>query len=176
MTALEVFVGSNGAMTRAFYAELEKLGPAGIVALNLFRAQKCSDRAKVYRGRGYKDAAYDRKSWSMGNLCAALAEHSEALGIRWGWGTDARLPYTPHVLYIDLPPGQVSFHSPERMAGPDYPGKWDEMPGWSRGRIICFCEVVREGRYSVPRDAGVVEGRDGSNGGGPNHEHCAGER
>lgn len=65
MKALEVFNGSEGAITRAYYAALEQRGAAGIVAVNLFRAQKCSTRAKKYRGgiRGvgsYRGMAYDK--------------------------------------------------------------------------------------------------------------------
>jgi hypothetical protein len=70
--AAEVYAGSNGEVTRAYYAELERRGPLGMVAMNLFRAQKCSARAKVYRGRGFKRDAYDRKNWSLGLLCTYL--------------------------------------------------------------------------------------------------------
>jgi hypothetical protein len=43
-----IYHGSNGALTVDLYARLEALGPAGIVAMNLFRAAKASERAKVY--------------------------------------------------------------------------------------------------------------------------------
>ena len=45
-----IYEGSNGDATRALYEHLQTLGPAGVIALNLFRAQKCSTRAKLYRG------------------------------------------------------------------------------------------------------------------------------
>src|SRR5207253_3086437 len=110
------------------YAELEKRGPAGLVAVNLFRAQKCSTRAKVYRGRSYRDMAYDRKSWSMGNLVEILKLHGAALAIAFGWRADPLTPFgdaPSWVLYIDLPQGQVSFHSPSRGEGPEYICAWD---------------------------------------------------
>lgn len=50
MDAITVFEGSDGELTKTYYAELSKRGPIGEVAMNLFRAQKCSERAKVYRG------------------------------------------------------------------------------------------------------------------------------
>src|SRR5947209_6450005 len=74
--AIDVYAGSDGEVTKAYYAELEKLGPVGLIALNLFRAQKCSTRAKLYRGgdfRGrFRDQAYERKNWSVANLSAIL--------------------------------------------------------------------------------------------------------
>ena len=143
MKAIDVYKGSDGAVTKAYYAELEKHGPAGLIAMNLFRAQKCSERAKVYKGRVYKDAAYDRKNWSMQNLVNALVEHGAALGIRWGWGLDGQeTDFAPWVLYIDLPQGQVSFHSTRFHEGPSYAGKWDGATGASPLRIVCFCDAV----------------------------------
>ena len=149
MKALEVFNGSEGALTRAYYAALEQHGAAGIVAVNLFRAQKCSTRAKKYRGgiRGigsYRGMAYDRKAWSMANLCTALAKHGEALGIVYGWKRDPLAFTNPWVLYVDLPNGQVSFHSPTRGDGPDYAGDWDAMRA-SEERILAFCDGVMHG-------------------------------
>ena len=40
-----VYDGSNGDATRALYAKLEKVGPLGVVALNLFRALKTSSKS-----------------------------------------------------------------------------------------------------------------------------------
>ncbi len=147
MKAIEVYNGSDGEVTKAFYAELEKLGVIGIVALNLFRAQKCSERVKKYRGGNghgrYKDQAYERKSWSMGLLCKALQDHGKVLGITWGWGLDGSQDnFAPWVLYVDLPQGQVSFHALSRGAGPDYDGKWDGSVGSSPVRIIGFCDRI----------------------------------
>lgn len=132
---IAVYTGSDGARTAALYAELEALGPIGIIAVNLFRAQKASERAKVYRGGGFRGKAYDKKQWSMDNAAKALREHAGAAGIGWGWGLDLKQPVHRHVLYIDLPTGQVSFHSGARGAGPDYPGEWDGRPGQSADRV-----------------------------------------
>ena len=117
---IAVYQGSDGDATKALYAQLEQLGPIGAIALNLFRAQKNSERAKKYRGgnsRGrYRDQAYDRKAWAMGNLAQALTAHAQSIALSWGWGIDAEQAYHTVVLYIDLPTGQVSFHTDRRQA------------------------------------------------------------
>jgi hypothetical protein len=151
-SALEVYAGSDGALTTRYYAELSQRGPIGLIALNLFRAQKCSTRAKKYRGgiRGhgsYKSMAYDRKSWSMGNLSDALIVHASKLGMRWGWKEDPSTPFgeqSSYVLYVDLPQGQVSFHSPTRGKGPEYPAEFDGEHK-SEERILAFCDSVHSG-------------------------------
>jgi hypothetical protein len=134
---LRIYRGSDGEATRALYDCLGKLGAEGEVAVNLFRACKSSERAKVYRGgrNGYRGAAYDRKQWSMDNLAKILVEHAEALGLRWGWGCDAAQDFHRDVLYVDLPTGQVSFHTAGRGVGPDYPDQWDGRRGQSADRI-----------------------------------------
>lgn len=141
---IRIYQGSNGDATKALYAELEKLGPVGLIALNLFRACKASERAKVYRRRNYKGAAYDKKEWSMGNLCDTLEHCAEADGIRWGWRADVGTPGFPNVLYVDLPTGQVSFHTAVRGAGPDYHGEWDGQRGVAPNRICRWCAKLLE--------------------------------
>jgi hypothetical protein len=133
-----IYDGSDGDATRALYAELEALGPAGIVALNLVRAQKSSSRAKVYRGGGYRGMAYDRKEWAMANICSTLGAHGAALGIAWGWGEDEKQGFHKHVLYVDLPTGQASFHCAARGDGPRYNGAWDGIPNASAQRILSW--------------------------------------
>jgi hypothetical protein len=139
---LGIYQGSNGDATRMLYRDLEALGAPGFIALNLFRACKCSERAKTYRvGRGYRTEAYARKDWSIRNLVEALQAHdAEALlGIRWGWAIDAelqgRLDPHHHILYLELPTGQVSFHTGARGAGPDFSGEWDGQRGVAGERI-----------------------------------------
>jgi hypothetical protein len=149
-----IYQGSDGDATRALYARLEALGPAGACAVNLFRAQKSSERAKVYRGgaRGkgsYRGMAYDRKQWAIDNLGAALTEHAEALGIGWGWGLDKAQPVHCWVIYIDLPTGQVSFHATSRGIGPSYAGEWDGVPGHSPDRILRFVARLLDGRVEA---------------------------
>lgn len=149
MRAIDVYLGSDGQVTTAYYRELEQLGPIGVVAMNLFRAQKCSARAKLYRGgiRGkgsYKSMAYERKTYSMQQLATTLAKHGEALGIRWGWKKDPKTLFGDReswVLYVDLPQGQVSFHSPQVYIGPKYSGEWDGVKK-SCERILAFCDQV----------------------------------
>lgn len=144
MKAIEVYSKSDGELTKMYYAKLDKLGPAGNVAVCLFRAQKCSTRAKRYRGgnsHGYfKDQAYERKNWSMEVLCKSLQQNPL---YQFGWKPDTGQEWNPWVLYIDLPQGQVSFHSPTRGVGPDYAGEWDQTH-LSEARIIQFCDSVFE--------------------------------
>jgi hypothetical protein len=130
-----VYKGSDGDATLALYKRLEALGSPGVLAVNLFRAQKNSERAKAYRGRGYKGAAYDRKQWSIDNLCKVLAADAEPFGIAWGWGHDPKQPVHCWVLYVELPTGQVSFHTEARGAGPDHAEPWDGVPGQGPDRI-----------------------------------------
>jgi hypothetical protein len=144
---LRVYEGSDGEATKALYARLEQLGPVGLVAMNLFRAQKASARAKVYRGgvpgRGsYRSMAYERKQWSMDQLAAILVAHGSELGLVWGWKQDPKAEFHAWVLYVDLPTGQVSFHAARRGAGPDYTGEWDGVRDVSPARIIQFCVRV----------------------------------
>ena len=143
-----IYNGSNGDATKALYAELERCGPIGLISRDLFRAMKCSARAKIYRGGNgdgkYKDQAYERKNWSMGLLCQSLTLYSRPLGIEWGWKADPDTLGFEWVLYVSLPNvGQCSFHARERLSGPDYAGRW--VPGnGSAEAIIAYCDSVWE--------------------------------
>ena len=136
-----VYNGSNGDATRALYAKLEKVGPLGVVALNLFRAPKTSSRAKLYRGRGYKDAAYDTKTWSLDNLVRVLIAQDD-LGIGFGWGRDEKAVGFENALYVEIPTGQMSFHTERRGDGPDYHGAWDGAAKTGPDRIRRWCETL----------------------------------
>jgi len=133
---VRTYRGSDGDRTKALYQRLEALGPAGLVAVQLLRAQKNSERAKTYRSRRSRFAAYDTKEWAMDKLREALMAHAAALGIVWGWGEDEGQPFHKHVLYVELPTGQVSFHAAVRGGGPDYEKRWDGVRGVSADRII----------------------------------------
>ncbi len=149
MKALDVFAGSDGVVTREYYSRLQLRGPMGDIAMNLFRAQKCSTRAKKYRGgiRGkgsYSSLAYGRKAWSLEQLCQILRHHGENFKVIYGWKLDTSTNHrATWVLYVDLPQGQVSFHSTERYSGPDYSGDWDGKR-MSETRILTFCDWVWE--------------------------------
>lgn len=134
-----VYEGSNGDATKALYERLAALGPCGAVALNLFRAHKNSGRAKVYRGRRYRDAAYDRKQWALDNLSAILVGQGAmagfAAGTGWGWSEDPDQPAHRWVLYVETPHGQLSFHTAARGVGPDFAGAWDGVRDAGAGRI-----------------------------------------
>ena len=56
-------------------------------------------------------------------LCRLLDD--DRRGMTWGWGASEDLYFPCEVLFLDLPTGQVSWPYPERMAGPDYCGRWD---------------------------------------------------
>ena len=155
MRAIEVYQGSDGEVTKKYYAALSERGPIGVIAMNLFRAQKSSSRAKAYRGGipgqgSYRRMAYERKAWSMSLLCDVLAKEGAALNIAWGWGPDGRTLFSQKVswvLYVDLPQGQVSFHSPDRGEGPKYWSDWDGERK-SEERILVFCDAVMDGTWS----------------------------
>jgi hypothetical protein len=139
--AAEVFAQNDGAVTKAYYVDLAQRGAMGEIAVALFRCQKRSTAAKRYRGGRFRRAAYDVKNWSLGELCRLLQEHALARGLRWGWKHDPTQSFHNWVLYVDLPQGQVSFHTAGRLAGPDYPGDWDGKHA-SAERIMAFCDTV----------------------------------
>lgn len=141
---LRVYEGSDGVVTKAMYAQLEAFGPIGVIAVNLFRASKCSKRAKVYRGHGYKDEAYARKQWSLDNLCHALDQNCRALELTWGWKEDPAQTFHRWVLYVDLPTGQVSFHTDRRGLGPVYEAEWDGVQDVQVSRILQWIAQVIE--------------------------------
>jgi len=150
--AYKVFHQQNGDVTRAYYAKLSATGTIGEIAVALFRCQKRSSRAKQYRRGKWRAAAYDVKEWSMGELCRLLTAHAESFGFRWGWKEDPSVQFdngASQVLYVDIPgQGQVSFHSPSRLKGPDYLGEWDGLNGSSEQRIISFCAALEPSNIS----------------------------
>ena len=141
---------SDSTLTRRVLKELESLGQLGRIAAALFRAQKASTRAKQYRGgtaygRSYTDLAYGRKEHSLRSLCDLLSQ--DAAGLTWGWGEDSKQDFARQVLYVDLPAGQVSFHSRDRHNGPDYACEWDGVSGVSQVRILQLCDgLLRNAR------------------------------
>lgn len=139
-----VYAGNNGAATISLYERLKAHGRRGEIAMNLFRACKASERAKVYRGGNghgsYKAQAYQKKAWSLAQLCDAL-NASPVDGVAFGWGLDRAAVGFEHVLYVDIPTGQVSFHSPMRGVGPDYPREWDGIKQQGPTRI---CRWIAE--------------------------------
>mgnify|MGYP001578866813 CR=1 FL=1 len=148
-TASTIFATSDGVLTKRYYQLLALAGDRGRVALNLMRSLKASFRAKRYRGRpapgqpSYRTLAYDRKRWALEQLIAALETEGT---LRYGWGIDSAQPVHRYVFYIDLASAdmQVSFHAPERLAGPDYAGSWDGQHA-SEPRILQFCDAVMAG-------------------------------
>ena len=157
-TIHEIYAGSDGDATKALYERLAHLGACGLVARELFRAQKASARAKIYRGgqagKSFKSMAYDKKEWAIGQLANVLLMHGPSLAIRWGWQPDPETPGYPWVLYVNLPTGQVSFHAPTRGRGPDYPTAWDGVVNASVGRILRWCEQLLAGAEARHKPCG----------------------
>jgi len=146
-----VYRGSSGDATKAMYAKMEAFGPhgsfdwqIGSIAVNLFRACKTSERAKKYRkGPGHISASYERKDWSVGNAATILTTMEPEPPFPWGWGIDEEMrkkgdPHH-HIVYFDLPTGQISFHVGARGPGPAYPGQWDRAVGTAPDRICQWC-------------------------------------
>lgn len=156
--AIVIFETSNGELTTEYYKRLAAVGAIGMVAMNVFRAQKCSIRAKGYRKRQWANNAYERKQYSLEQLDTILRKHAEELGIRWGWKKDPNVKFggdeyeegnDSWVLYVDLPTGQVSYHTPVQLRDiRPYAGEWDGMKGASTGRIMAFCDTVYLSKYS----------------------------
>jgi len=139
MKAYEVFHQNNGDVTKAYYAEMNTKGLAGQLAVALFRAQKRSLAAKKYRGRQYRGAAYEVKNWSLSEICRILSIPGH--NYKWGWKRDSNTPGFEQVLYVELPTGQCSFHSPDRLTGPEFEGEWSGVRN-SPDVIIAFCDSV----------------------------------
>jgi hypothetical protein len=133
-----IFYASNASHTRQLHRRLEAHGCLGQIAAALLRAQKASSRAKLYRGE-HSGHAYSRKEQALRALCELLG--ANACGLSWGWKPDHDQDRAPQVFYLDLPNGQVSFHSPSRLSGPDYPGEWDRSRA-SEQRIIAFAQSL----------------------------------
>lgn len=143
---------SDADKTRAVYDRLKACGPAGLVAVNLLRTSKNSERAKKYAtGRSVR-AAYSTKDWAIGELIGAFIAHADVLGIAWGWGRDEKTVAYEDVLYVDLPAGQVSFHVGYRGSGPEYRGQWDGVRGEGARRIIAFANAVLDGSLNLRRE------------------------
>jgi hypothetical protein len=140
MQAARIFSQNNGDTTKAYYAEMNSRGPMGQLAVALFRAQKRSTAAKKYRGGRFTRDAYDVKNWSLSEICRILGSFPH--DIAWGWQRDPNTPGFEWVLYVELPTGQCSFHSADRLAGPDFTGKWDGNRGGSLTNILAFCDSV----------------------------------
>lgn len=153
---LAVYTGSDGNATIALYENLLNMAPRGPIAMNLMRTCKASERAKVYRRGRYRHMAYDKKDWSIGELCRALRDAD--LDIVWGWGLDPKAVGFENVIYIEIPgAGQVSFHTSYRADGPDYAGQWDGIRGAAARRICRWVEAVLDGREVTNEEAKNVD-------------------
>ncbi len=147
MLAKSVFDQNNGDVTKAYYKTMDAKGLEGQLCTALFRAQKRSTAAKKYRGGKFRHAAYDVKNWSLSEICRILGAMSAfEMAESWGWSYDKNTPGFNWVLYVDLPNGQCSFHSKDRLSGPDYRGKWAPGKG-SEKTILDYCDSVYDPSY-----------------------------
>lgn len=164
MLAALVFNQSDGEVTKAYYAAMNQKGIEGQLAVALFRAQKRSTAAKKYRRGQWRRDAYSVKNWSLSEVCRVLsAMEAFEMAPLWGWKRDRNTPGFEWVLYCALPAGQCSFHSSERLSGPNFPGEWEPMPG-SEPSILSFCDSIWDGKLediprfkTVPLQAGKEE-------------------
>lgn len=153
------YLGSDADKTRAVYQRLMECGGPGRIAVNLLRASKNSERAKLYKSGRSSRAAYGTKDWAIGELIGALAAHADEIGIVWGWGRDEKTIAFEDVLYVDIPSGQVSFHVGYRGSGPEYRGEWDGVRGEGARRIIAFANSVLTGEPIKKEDHHVERNR-----------------
>jgi len=156
---------AKAARTAKLYKRIGQCGTVGPIAEILLRVQISSEKGKKYRGDS-SGFSYAKKSECMAGLCAVLKDQQQ---IDYGWGIDRKCD-AEHVLYVDLPNGQVSFHCFDRIGGPDYPKQWDGAHASGkrirefaasvlaagtaclyrpRVRFDCFC-VIGQGRGSKP--------------------------
>ena len=161
MLAELVFNQSDGDITKGYYAAMNNKGIKGQLAVALFRAQKRSTAAKKYRRGKWRHAAYDIKNWSISEICRILnAMQAFEMAPEWGWKRDPNTPGFEWVLYVETPKGQCSFHSPDRLHGPDFKGEWKPIPN-SEQSILAFCDSIWDGKLkdipkfgTVPLQAG----------------------
>jgi len=145
MLAQSVFNQSDGEVTKAYYAAMNKNGLLGQLAVALFRAQKRSTAAKKYRKGAWRRDAYDVKNWSLSEICRVLdAMSAFELSPEWGWKKDLNTPGFEWVLYAELPTGQCSFHCADRLNGPDFKGNWKPECN-SAISIFRFCDEIWDG-------------------------------
>ena len=152
MLARLVFNQSDGEVTKAYYAAMDAKGIQGQLATALFRAQKRSTAAKKYRKGSWRRDAYSVKNWSLSEVCRVLgAMQAFDMAPAWGWKQDLNTPAFEWVLYIETSHGQASFHSAERLGGPDFNGDWKPIPG-SEESILAFCDSILNGKIEdIPR-------------------------
>jgi hypothetical protein len=134
-TIAEIYHGSNAADTRKLLDRVRELGHAGRIAAVIFRLQKTAARWRSYKGsvtRG--DYSVSRQTLAKEYITEAAAELARLLtvddyGIAWGWHFDRHVKFQDpeHVLIVELPAGQVSWHVISRGVGPDFAGLPDAV-------------------------------------------------
>jgi hypothetical protein len=154
MAAIEAFNAKDGGVTVGYQNELISRGKAGQLAFGLFRAQKRSTRAKVYRGK-FRGNSYDGKNEALKFVDSLLLLSGSSLDSAvsdWGWKRDHRQAMHDQVLYVDLKDfGQCSFHSAQAMSGRHYRGNWDSSKA-SVDVVLAYCDSVTKNLDVVPLD------------------------
>lgn len=143
MTSKEAMKTGSGEKVVEFLFELGARAEQGAIASALFRAQNNSSRAK--RGRRGRRDRYSNKNEALAALVMSLDIFKQH---KFGWGYDEATIGYPHVLYVELPQGQVSFHSAKRFAGPIHDREWDSERA-SADRIAGYCDSVLQESKTV---------------------------
>lgn len=134
-----IYAGSDGDATRALFDEL--YGVRGALAVCLFRASKCTERAAGAQGH-YRDIAVGRKRWALEQLLIALQENAT---YGYGWSFNLEDEKLPWVLRVDLPQGPVRFPTAVKGDGPVYPGPWAPDDQQTAPRVVAFVNAVLRG-------------------------------
>jgi hypothetical protein len=160
--------------TRWILRQLTACGPLGQVAAELVRIQKAGTQAGVYRGtaasgNSFRELALRRKREHLLKLVGLLGSMRPAPS--WGWANDPLQPQARWVLCLDLPTGQVSFHSSERFEGPDYTRRRESDVSPREHRILAFCDALLSG--TLPAAAVPAAGTYGPGpSAGPSSQPC----
>lgn len=130
--------------------QLRLHGRVGMIGAALLNCQKESSNAKKHlkghagaiQSRRLSRERYQQKHQAMAALQVHLKEYQT---FNWGWAPDPNPSKSSavHVLYVDLPTGQVGFHSTQMLGrnAKVYTGQWDGQ-NKNMERIFKFCEDI----------------------------------
>lgn len=141
LQAINPFQTTDGDEVIDYCTALCERGLIGGLAVCLFRTQNNSSRAK--RNHRSRSSRYENKNGQILTLCRFLERFAEGLAVDWGWREDDQQAYHRQVLYVDTPEGQVSFHTADRLQGPDYEKPWCQKRPSEDRLLGLFAEILR---------------------------------
>jgi hypothetical protein len=158
---------ARGRPAKSTSAEPDRVAALRDLVAECAKAQAASDRAKTHAAANvhYLDWSGSEASYraSRAKVAADYAEKERALraicalapaaGVVFGWGGDPESHAARWVLYVDLPAGQVSWHTRSRGTGPTYKGRWDGVRDAAAGRIAEQQRELSQGAASATQDA-----------------------